>query len=382
MNKKILITGGCGFIGVNLVDFLIKRRFSHIRVLDNLSVGKKEDLESLLSNHGQEANSMNSTNQTNPRNPRNSRNSMNVELMIGDIRDRDTCIKATEDIDVVIHLAAHAGVIPSIENPYFDFEVNALGTLNLLHAAVENKVDKFVFASSNAPMGGQEPPMNESKPPKPLSPYGASKLTCEAYCSAFHGSYGLKTVSLRFSNAYGPYCLHKNSVIAKFIKDGILKGELTIYGDGTQTRDFIHVDDLCDAICKIVTFDNFFSNRVNSTNSMNSINQTNSTNSINPINSINHLWGEVFHLGTGKETSIINLANYVRELFGNDIKIVFETERKGEIKRNYSDISKAKASLGFEPKVSLEDGVREVYKWFLNKSIDEIKYAQALSGSE
>jgi UDP-glucose 4-epimerase len=351
--KRILITGGCGFIGLNLIDFLIKRRFPRIRVLDNLSVGKKEDLETLIP----ESLSLN------PSIP-------NYELMIGDIRDRDTCMEATEGIDAVIHLAAHAGVIPSIENPYYDFDVNVFGTLNLLHAAVKNKVDKFIFASSNAPLGEREPPMHEYMAPSPRSPYGASKLACEAYCSAFYGSYGLKTISLRFSNVYGPYSLHKDSVIAKFIKDGLIKGVLTIYGDGTQTRDFIHVDDLCNAIYKILTFNDY---------SVNSINQTNS---INQMNSINHLWGEVFHLGTGKETSIINLANYVRELSGNDIKIVFEPERKGEIKRNYPDISKAKAIFGFKPQIDLKDGVREVYEWVMNKSIDEIKYVQALSGSE
>ena len=144
-------------------------------------------------------------------------------------------------------------MIPSIKDPFFDFDTNALGTLNLLYAAVNNKVDKFIFASSNAPLGNQSPPLSEGKAPKPLSPYGASKLSCEGYCSAFNGSYGLKTVVLRFSNVYGPYCLHKQSVIAKFIKNGISKGELTVYGDGNQTRDFIHVNDLCHAISSLLT---------------------------------------------------------------------------------------------------------------------------------
>ena len=358
MNNRILITGGCGFIGLNLVDFLIKRGFSFIRILDNLSVGNKEDLESLLSSHGQEVNPINSTNSM------NSTNLLNVELMIGDIRNRDTCMEATKDIDAVIHLAAHAGVIPSIEDPYFDFEINAHGTLNMLYAAQKNKVEKFIFASSNAPLGEQVPPLNEEKVPKPLSPYGASKLTCEAYCSAFYGSYGLKTISLRFSNVYGPYCLHKNSVIAKFMKDGLTKGTLTIYGDGTQTRDFIHVNDLCSAIYKILAFNDY------------------SANSINQINSINNIWGEVFHIGTGKETHIIKLAEIIGELFEDEIQITFEKPRKGEIKRNYSDITKAKNLLGFSPDISIDDGIKSVYKWFSDKNIDEIKDAHILSGSE
>jgi UDP-glucose 4-epimerase len=350
MNNRILITGGCGFIGLNLVDFLIKRGFSFIRILDNLSVGKKEDLESLFSNNGQGENTINSTNSM------NSTNLLNVELIVGDIRNRDTCMEATKDIDAVIQLAAHAGVIPSIEDPYFDFEINAHGTLNMLYAAQKNKVEKFIFASSNAPLGEQLPPLNERKAPKPLSPYGASKLACEAYCSAFYGSYGLKTISLRFSNVYGPYCLHKNSVIAKFMKDGLTKGTLTIYGDGTQTRDFIHVEDLCHAISLILNPESL------------------------PLDL--KIWGEIYHLGTGKETSIINIAHYVKELFGGNIQILFEPKRKGEIERNYSDISKAKAMLGFKPKVSLEDGVRKVYEWVMEQGIDSIKTANVLSGSE
>lgn len=175
-----------------------------------------------------------------------------ILLIEGDIRDKEVCLKACRGVDCVVHLAAHAGVIPSIENPYYDFEVNILGTLNLLKAAVENNVEKFIFASSNAPLGNQNPAMNETKVPRPLSPYGASKLACEAYCSAFYHSYGLRTISLRFSNVYGPYSLHKNSVVAKFIKDAIIKKQLTIYGDGKQTRDLVYVDDLCRAILTIL----------------------------------------------------------------------------------------------------------------------------------
>jgi UDP-glucose 4-epimerase len=368
--NRYLITGGCGFIGVNLIDYLLKENpDTKIRVLDNLSVGSRGNLSEVC--NFVEVNPSLLTPDSLPN---------SVELIVGDIRNHDTCLKATKEIDVVVHLAAHAGVIPSIENPYFDFEVNALGTLNMLYAAVKNKVDKLIFASSNAPLGEQVPPLNEGKAPKPLSPYGASKLTCEAYCSAFYGSYGLKTISLRFSNVYGPYCLHKNSVIAKFIKDVILKRELTIYGDGKQTRDFIHVDDLCNAIYKIMTFNDSF------TNSINSINLSDSE-SLHLTPHSSHLtshfvWGEVFHLGTGKETSIINLANYVREHLEKDIKIVFEPERRGEIKRNYSDISKAKTMLGFGPKVSLENGVRGVYEWVMKQGIDKVKTACVLSGSE
>ena len=172
--SRWLIAGGCGFIGLNLIKLLIDKGYQNLRILDNLSTGTKESLESLLSELGtftkketknQIKYSVDSSLLT---------SNFSLNLIIGDICDRETCIKATEGIDAVIHVAAHAGVIPSIEDPFFDFDTNALGTLNLLHAAVNNKVDRFIFASSNAPLGNQDPPLSEGKIAKPLSPYGAS----------------------------------------------------------------------------------------------------------------------------------------------------------------------------------------------------------------
>ena len=381
-STNMLITGGCGFIGLNLIEFLIDKGYQNLRILDNLSIGTKESLESLLSELGtftkkETKNLIDyslTLNPTDSRPPRkrercgqaiNSNNTSNsIQLVIGDIRNRQTCIKAIEGIDAVVHLAAHAGLIPSIEDPFFDFDTNALGTLNLLHAAVNNKVVRFIFASSNAPLGDQAPPLSEARVPKPLSPYGASKLSCEAYCAAFYGSYGLKTVILRFSNVYGPYCLHKESVIAKFIKDGISNSGLTIYGDGKQSRDFIHVNDLCHAIflCILALENERLTNQ--------------------PITNNGKISGEIFHLGTGKETSILEMARLIQGVFDKKIKISFAPERKGEIKRNYSDITKPKRILGFSPQISLKDGVESVYKWLINKDIDEIREAAVLSGSE
>jgi len=206
--------------------------------------------------------------------------------------------------------------------------------------------------------------LSEGKIAKPLSPYGASKLSCEGYCSAFHASYGLKTVVLRFSNVYGPYCLHKQSVIAKFIKDGISKGELTVYGDGTQTRDFIHVDDLCQAIHLCLS----------------ALANSQLTNQQITING--KVSGETFHLAIGKETSILDLAKLIKELFNDEIKISFAPERKGEIKRNYSDIRKARKIIGFNPQIVMRDGIREVYEWFRRRNVEDVKNAQILSGSE
>ncbi len=344
---KVLITGGCGFVGVNLVDFLLKKGGFDIRVLDNLSACSRENLENIAEKNSVQLDEVSSDSGRLPP------PSGPIQLFVADIRDKEACSEAANGMDAVIHLAAHAGVIPSIEDPFFDFDVNALGTLNILNASVEKKVDKFIFASSNAPVGDQPPPMNEELVPRPLSPYGASKLAGEGYCSAFHGSYGLKTVVLRFSNLYGPYSLHKNSVVAKFIKDATIEKQLTIYGDGSQTRDFIYVKDLCDAICRV--FD---------------------------AGSDAGIWGETFNLGTGEETRIADLAEMVSGFFEDKIRIVSKPRRGGEINRNYSDISKVRKVLGFSPQVGLKQGGKEVYQWFVSQGGGRIKSAEVLSGSE
>ena len=339
---RVLITGGCGFIGVNLVNYLLRKQFKSIRILDNLTTGTRENLEDALRKNGEiisERENRKTVYKFKDVLNANISSHTHIELITGDIRSNDVCLETTRDIDSVVHLAAHAGVIPSIKDPFFDFEVNVQGTLNLLSASVKNRVDKFIFASSNAPLGEQEPPLSEKKVPRPLSPYGASKLACEGYCSAFWGSYGLKTVSLRFSNAYGPYSHHKNSVIAKFIKDSLSKNQLTIYGDGHQTRDFIHVDDISQGI--------FLCLKARDSDT---------------------IWGKALHLGTGKEVSINELASRVKKLSKDDPRIAFEPGRKGEISRNYSEISLTKRLLGFQPEVSLDKGLQATFKWYKDSS--------------
>src|SRR5207245_1208344 len=176
----------------------------------------------------------------------------NARLIIGDIRDYETCLRSTQKIDIVVHLAASTGVPTSVENPRANFEANVLGIFNMLEAARKNQVKRFIFASSGAPLGEVEPPIHEEKAPKPVSPYGASKLAGEGYCSVYARCFGLKTVVLRFGNAYGPRSGHKQSVVAKFIKQALDGEALEIYGDGAQTRDFIFIDDLVDAIQRAV----------------------------------------------------------------------------------------------------------------------------------
>lgn len=317
-----MITGGCGFIGVNLIRKL-KERGCYIRVLDNLSVGERKDLGAVTPY--EEIKTCKETKQE------------GVELFVGDIRDPDTVKNAMAGIDVVVHLAAQTGVIPSIEDPRLDCEINVGGMLNVLMAVKESGIKKFVFSSSGAPLGDIEPPANENKIPKPLAPYGASKLAGEAYCSVFSSSFDINTVCLRFSNAYGPYSFKKGSVVALYFRQAIKGEPIIIYGDGNQTRDFIHTDDLCQAIIKGAEAD---------------------------------IGGEVFQIATGRETTVLELSEKTRKLmkqyFDKEVEVIHKPSRKGEIYRSVSDISKARKMLKFDPQVDLDAGLEQTCEWFRN----------------
>jgi UDP-glucose 4-epimerase len=298
--QKALVTGGAGFIGASTVRALLNRGLE-VTVLDDLSSGRSDHLEGL-----------------------------DVNLVTADILDRAAVNNAMEGHQLVVHLAAQTGVPGSVEDPYKDCETNVVGTLNVLIAARDNAVSRFVFASSNAPLGRQQPPATEDMAPLPISPYGASKLAGEAYCLAFHGSWGLGTVALRFGNVYGPYSAHKKSVVAKFFKDIRDRGELTIDGDGNQTRDFIFVDDLCQAILRALE---------------------------------GQVAGEVFQISSGRETSIAQLATLVAKVTEQNVTRIKGPERVGDMARNYARVSKAQALLGWEPEVELQDGLRATWEW-------------------
>ena len=302
--KTILITGGCGFIGTNLAEYLSGKGY-RVRILDNLS----------------------SSSQVWTVNPPPTQQT--AELIIGDIRDKDMVNQALKGVDAVVHLAAHTSVVGSLENPEENWDININGTLNLLEACRQNRADKFIFASSNAAVGEQTPPIDERAIPRPLSPYGASKLAGEALCSAYYHSFGLKTISLRFANCYGPYSDHKSSVIARFMGWAREGKPLIIYGDGNQTRDFIHIVDVCQAIyLSLMTLD---------------------------------FYSEVFQIASGVETTINELAEMIEEVTGNKLQIIHQMERKAEIRRNYADVSKARAFLGFQPKVELREGLKRLW---------------------
>ncbi len=325
MKKTVLITGGAGFIGLNLVDYILKKKNYKIIVLDNLSSGNSGLLKKIVEDNGLIFNKKFSPDK-------------NFLFIKADIRDKNLD-NIFERTDFVVHLAAQTGVIPSIENPFKDAEINIIGTLNLLTLSVKHNIKKFIFASSAAPLGEQNPPLDESKIPSPLSPYGASKLAGEGYCKAFYGSFGLETVIFRFSNVYGIYSYHKGSVVAEFYKRIIRGKPIYVYSDGNQTRDFIFAEDLAEVIVK--TFEK------------------------------NNIGGEIFQLGTGVETSVNQLVSYIRDITGYNFKVEYKSERKGEIRRNYSSIEKAKKILGFEPEYDLKMGLKLTYNWFL-ENMDKV----------
>jgi UDP-glucose 4-epimerase len=260
-----------------------------------------------------------------------------VELVESDIRDEEAVTRALAGVDTVVHLAAYGSVVESVEDPFENFDVNVRGTLVLLRACAAGDVEKVVFASTGgAIMGNAPPPVDETTLPWPISPYGASKLCGEAYCHAFAGSYALKTVALRFANAYGPASDHKKGAVTTFIKRAFRGEPLVVYGDGSATRDFLYVDDLCAGICAAVDAP---------------------------------LEDEVVHLASGEETSIGELAQLVLEL--TDAKgtpIRYEERRRGEIERTFAKPERAGELLGFAPAHTLRDGLRKTVDWFAARS--------------
>lgn len=317
-----LITGGCGFIGRNLVLRLLKMG-AGIRVLDNCAVCGPADLGAVCSFTGIEGGG----NRPEPG---------DVQFMKGDIRSEKDALEACLGMDVIVHLAANTGVPKSVADPVLDFQANALGTFQMLEAARTVKTKKFIFASSGAPAGNATPPVNEKMPPKPISPYGASKLAGEGYCSAYNHCFGLDTVSLRFSNVYGPWSAHKTSVVAKLITGALAGREWEIYGDGSQTRDFLHVDDLVNAICLAAETAG--------------------------------AGGEVFQIATGKEHTLVQLVEHLRaamlEKGIQSPELRYESPRMGDMPRNYADPSKAREVLGWKAEIDLEDGLRETMEWY------------------
>ena len=304
--RKVLVTGGGGFVGAMVVPHLVRCNFT-VTVLDNFSTGRRNAIEGLP-----------------------------VGIIEGDIKDRQCVLQAVVGHDAVIHLAADADIVNSLHDPSANAQTNVIGTINVLDALRQTNPDRleqvrFVFAASTAPWGGQPPPSYEDKVAIPISPYGAAKLAGEAYCHAYHGAWGMGTVALRFANVYGPNSERKTSVVAKFMSDILREGTITIEGDGRQTRDYIHVADLTDAIVKALMSD---------------------------------VGGEVIQVGTGTETSVLDLVALLRKTVDIPFEVRHRPARPADVRRSYSAISKAKKILGWEPAITLANGLMETWVWF------------------
>lgn len=302
---NILMTGGAGFIGNNLVRLLLEHQH-YVTVLDNLTTGNAADLEEV-----------------------------ECEVVRGDVMNYETVAKLARGKDAIVHLAAHTRVVESVEDPTTNFEVNGKGTLNVLLAARDTGVEHVVFASTGGAILGEVlPPVKESMFRNPISPYGASKLMGEGYCSAFAGAYGLNTTSVRFANVYGPWSYRKGSVVAKFFKDTLDGRGLTIYGDGNQTRDFVYSTDVANGIRLALE--------------------------------AKPRGFEIFNIASGVETSINQLVELTTKVTGREPKTDQQPRRDGEVFRNYASIEKAREQLGYEPAVSLESGLERTWEWFLS----------------
>ena len=300
-NKRVIITGGVGFIGSHLAEELAEN--NEVVVIDNLSTGKLENIKHLIDNE-------------------------KIIFKKGDIRDLDFLKKEFDGVDYIFHQAAIVSVPFSIEDPVLTNEVNVNGTLNVLIAAKECGVKKVIYASSCAVYGDNPKlPLKEDILPMPLSPYAVTKLAGEYYCQVFTEIYGLPTVSLRYFNVYGPR-QDANSdyaaVIPKFIKRVLEDKPPIIYGDGNQTRDFIFVKDVVKA--------NIMAAESNATG--------------------------FFNIASGKQISINELANIILEIMGKDFEPIHQKPRPGDIKHSVADISKANSKLRYQPKYSLMEGLR------------------------
>ncbi len=305
-----LVTGGAGFIGSNLVEALI-RDGHRVRVLDDLSTGSQANLQAVAGD-----------------------DLAAVEFFEGDIRDLDTCRRACAGVEFVLHQAALGSVPRSIDNPIATHQVNAGGTLNLLVAAREASVERFVSASSSSvygnPADGAAPKV-ESQPVSPLSPYAVSKVAAENYAAVFYRLYGLPTISLRYFNVFGPrQDPHSDyaAVIPKFLY-ALLEGRRPqVHGDGLQSRDFSYVDNVVQA--------NLAACRATAG------------------------FGEAYNVACGRRFTLLDLLNLLGELTGRRVEPEFGAPRPGDVRHSLAEISKAGRVLGYRPRVDFKAGLEKI----------------------
>ena len=306
---KYLVTGGAGFIGSNIVEELVRRK-QKIRVLDSFVTGKRRNLEPFIDR---------------------------IELIKGDIRDRRVCEKACGGMDFVIHQAALRSVPKSVDDPFTTNDVNISGTLNMLMAAKESAVKRFIYASSSSAYGDAKIfPQKETHAPVPISPYGVSKLAAENYCVTFARTFGLETVSLRYFNVFGPRQNpeSKYSAVIPIFIFTMLKGESPLVEwDGKQSRDFTYVGNVVEANLNACT--------------------------------AKGVSGDVFNVACGTTTSVIGIVNSLNKILKTNISPRFAPKRRGDVRKTYADISKMKRLLKVKRFVAFEDGLRRTVEWFM-----------------
>ncbi len=309
--STFLVTGGAGFIGSNLVEKILDLGCK-VRVLDNFSTGNKRNIEEFLGN-------------------------FNFELIEGDIRDFVICQQACDGVDYILHQAALCSVPRSINDPKTTNDVNITGTLNMLIAARDNKVKKFIYASSSS-VYGDEPnlPKIEDRIGKPLSPYAITKKVNELYARNFYELYKLPVIGLRYFNVFGEKqdCNSAYAaVIPIFIKKLLNKEAPTIDGDGKQSRDFTYIENVIEANLKACLADE-------------------------------EALGEVFNIAYGGRVYLNNLYWKICKLLGVDIQPTYGQERSGDIKHSNADISKAKNILGYHPEYDVDRGLEKAIEWY------------------
>jgi len=310
--KKVLVTGGAGFVGSNLAEKLAKEE-ADVTVLDDLFTGDLSNIEF----------------------------NKNINFIKGSVTDFDLVEDLVQKVDIVFNLAAR-NIIVSTQRPREDFNVNVGGTLNILIAAKKYGIEKIVYSSSASVYGNARYlPVNEDDRITILNPYAASKLAAENYCMAFFESYDIPVTVLRYSNVYGikqspnnPYC----GVVSKFFESALNDHPIQIHGDGEQTRDYTCVDDVVEATMLAA---------------------------LSP-----KVVGEVFNIGTGKETSVRQLAHLVLEISGRNTRPTFIDRRDiDNIRRRVLNIEKVRKNLKWIPTTTLEDGLKKTYKWLLSKQM-------------
>jgi len=311
INTTFLVTGGAGFIGSNLCEAILKLGYI-VRCLDDLSTGKQENVDLFISHP-------------------------NYTFIKGDIRDLDTCLSATQGVNYVLNQAAWGSVPRSIEMPLLYEEINIRGTLNMMEAARQNGVKKFVYASSSSVYGNHPVlPKREGAEGKLLSPYALTKRVDEEYGRLYTELYGLDTYGLRYFNVFGrrqdPEGAYA-AVIPKFIKQLMDEERPTINGDGCQSRDFTYIENVIEANLKA-------------------------------CQASHEAAGQAYNIAYGGREYLIDIYHELCKALGKDIEPIFGPDRAGDIKHSNADISKARKMLGYEPGWSFERGIEAAIEWY------------------